>query len=161
MSGGGTARSAALAARSMPRARRRVGWGEPSFVIALVGLAISVYLTIEHFSASTTFACPESASINCVKVTTSRWSHIGGVPVAVIGLCFFLAAAALCSPPAWAVQSLDRVRIGGAIVGVASALYLVWLELFRIDALCLWCTAVHVCTVLLLAAVLWRVTARD
>ena len=36
-----------------------------------------------------------------------------------------------------------------------SALYLVWIELFRVDAICLWCTAVHVCTLALLATVLW------
>jgi uncharacterized membrane protein len=41
------------------------------------------------------------------------------------------------------------------------ALYLVWVELFRVDALCLWCTAAHLCAVGLLAAVLWRVADRE
>jgi uncharacterized membrane protein len=41
-----------------------------------------------------------------------------------------------------------------------SAVYLVWIELFRVGAICLWCTAVHVCTLALLATVLWTTSAR-
>jgi uncharacterized membrane protein len=46
------------------------------------------------------------------------------------------------------------------VIGVLTALGLVWVELFRVDAICLWCTAVHVCTLALLATVLWTTTAR-
>jgi len=41
-------------------------------------------------------------------------------------------------------------------IGAISVLYLVYIELFKVDAICLWCTAVHVCTIALLATVLWR-----
>ena len=129
--------------------------GVASFVITLIGLAASVYLTFEHFTSSTTFACPESSTINCQKVTTSQWSHIAGIPVAVLGLVFFVAMAVLCVPPLWRIRALDVLRVAGAIVGVLSALYLVWIELFKVDAICLWCTAVHVCTLVLLGLVLW------
>lgn len=138
---------------------RRTSWFEPSLLVSLVGLAASVYLTIEHFSSSTSFACPESATINCVKVTTSQWSHIAGIPVAVLGLAFFAVTTVLCTPVAWRLVALDRVRVAAAAVGVVSALYLIYIELFRVDAICLWCTAVHLCTLLLLGAVLWRTTA--
>lgn len=133
--------------------------GIVSLVAAVLGLAISIYLTIEHYNSSTSLACPESASINCQKVTTSQWSHLGPVPVALLGLLFFAAMTGLCSPPAWQLRSLDTLRVAGATLGVLVALYLVWIELFRIDAICLWCTAAHLCSVALLAAVLWTVTA--
>lgn len=133
--------------------------GAASFVIALLGLGIAAYLTVEHYSASATLACPETGAINCTKVTTSSWSHVGPVPVAVLGLVFFTAMAILCSPPAWRSRVLDPLRVAGAGVGMASALYLVWAELFRIDAICLWCTAVHVCTLLLLGCVIWATHA--
>ncbi len=123
--------------------------------MALLGLAIAAYLTVEHYDTSTTLACPETGTINCAKVTTSAWSHIGPVPVAVLGLAFFAAMSLLCSPPAWRWAALDAVRVAGAAAGVTSALYLIWIELFRVDAICLWCTAVHICTLLLLALVLW------
>jgi uncharacterized membrane protein len=133
--------------------------GIASFGLALVGLAVSAYLTIEHYTASTSLACPESATINCQKVTTSQWSHVGPLPVAVLGLVFFVAIALLCTPIAWRHRVLDTPRVVCAGVGVLAALYLVWIELFRIDAICLWCTAVHVCTVALLAAVLWTISS--
>jgi uncharacterized membrane protein len=39
-------------------------------------------------------------------------------------------------------------------------IYLIWAELFRVGAICLWCTAVHVCTFGLFVTILWRVAAR-
>lgn len=129
--------------------------GLASLIIALAGLALSAYLTVEHFSSGTTLACPESATINCQKVTTSHWSHLGPIPVAVLGLVFFAAMSGLCVPPAWRRRTLDPVRVAGAALGVLTALVLVWIELFRIDAICLWCTTVHLCSLVLLGTVLW------
>lgn len=134
---------------------------DPSFVVALVGLVISAYLTVEHFTGSTTLACPEGATINCAKVTSSSWSEIVGVPVAVLGLGYFVVVSALLSPWAWRRRALDPLRIVAVTAGVAMVLYLVWVELFRVNALCLWCTAVHACTVVLLGTVLWRVAIRE
>ena len=130
-----------------------------SFAFALVGLAVSVYLTIEHYDSSVTLACPESGTINCAKVTTSRWSHIGPMPVALLGLIFFVVMAILTSPPAWRIRQLDAIRVGSAALGVASVVFLIWAELFQVNAICLWCTVVHVCSVGLLVAILWRVSA--
>jgi uncharacterized membrane protein len=130
-----------------------------SLLVALAGLVVSAYLTVEHFTASITFACPETATVNCQKVTTSAWSHLGPIPVAVLGLAFFAVMAALCSPPAWRVRALGPLRVAGAVLGVLTALGLVWIELFRVDAICLWCTAVHICALALLATVLWTTTA--
>ena len=139
-----------VAARIIPR------WpGLVSLIVALIGLGLSSYLPVEHYSSRPSYACPESATINCLKVTTSRWSHVGPIPVAVLGLVFFAGMTALCIPPAWRVRLLDRIRIAGAGLGVVVALLLVWIELFEVDAICLYCTAVHICTVLLLASVLW------
>jgi uncharacterized membrane protein len=134
---------------------------EPSLVIALIGLLVSAYLTVEHFTSPALLACPEGATINCAKVTSSVWSTLLGVPVAVLGLLFFAAMAVLVSPAAWRRRALDPVRIVAAAAGVVMALYLVWVELFRVDALCLWCSAAHLCALGLLGTVLWRVVNRE
>jgi len=139
-------------------AHRRV---EPSLVVSLVGLAISVYLTVEHFTGSTTLACPEGATLNCQKVTSSSWSTLVGVPVTLLGLGYFVAMALLLTPLAWRRRGLDPVRIAGAVAGVAMVLYLIWIELFKVDAICLWCTGVHAVTVILLGTVLWRTFGAD
>lgn len=130
-------------------------WRLAAFVPALVGLVAAAYLTIEHYSASTTLACPESATINCAKVTTSSYSHVAGVPVALAGLLYFVVMVALLTPAAWRVRALDPVRVAGAVVGVLSVFYLVWAELFRIDAICLWCSVVHLCTVVMFGGIVW------
>jgi uncharacterized membrane protein len=129
--------------------------GLTSCVAALIGLGVSAYLSVEHYTASTSLACPETKTINCTKVTTSDWASVGPIPLVLLGLVFFAGMASLCSPPAWRYRSLDTVRVAGCALGVASALYLVWVEMFRVYATCLWCTAVHVATLVMLGAVLW------
>lgn len=141
--------------------RRRI---TASRVIALVaataGTAVSTYLTIEHYSHSTSFACPESATINCVKVTTSKWSVIAGVPVAVLGLAYFVVMLGLLVTPT-RHPTVRTLRTVGATAGVVMVLYLVFIELFEVDAICLWCTAVHVLTFIMFVATLWQSISSD
>lgn len=131
-------------------------WVAPmALVLAVAGLAVSAYLTVEHYTASTTLACPDTGVVNCQKVTTSSQSHVFGIPVAVLGLVFFAAMTALNLPRLWRTpdRRLHLVRLTIAAVGVVSVLYLLGVELFVVDAICLWCTAVHVLTVALFAVI--------
>ena len=140
------------------RPRAALPTGIASLAVALVGLAVSIYLTVEHYAASTVFACPEDSVINCTKVTSSSYAKIGPIPVALMGAVYFAAVVGLCLPQAWRIRRLDTVRVGAAALGVVFALYFVWVELFRLDAICLWCTVVHVAALALLGTVLWTVT---
>jgi uncharacterized membrane protein len=141
-----------------PPARRWVPTWVPAVSLVLVGagLAVSIYLTITHFTTTVQLACSNTGTINCEKVTTSPQSYIAGVPVAVLGVVFFAAGAALCLPAAWrsAAPALRYARIGWAVGGVATVVWLVYAELFKIDAICLWCTVVHAITVVLFGVVL-------
>lgn len=126
-----------------------------STVLCLGGLGVSTYLTVEHYSSSPSYACPASATINCIKVTTSSYSELLGIPVALLGLLFFLVLTPLCLPIVWRWDNPwpSRLRLAGITLGVAFVIYLVWAELFRIEAICLWCTGVHVVTLALFAVV--------
>ncbi len=131
-----------------------------SLVLALAGLAISIYLTVVHFIGTQALSCPGGGGvINCAKVTTSAQSHFLGMPVAVLGLAYYLVMVAIDLPVAW--RSDDRrvhvVRLVLAVVGVAFALYLVSAELLIIGNICLWCTAVHLVTFLLFVVILTTV----
>ena len=129
-------------------------WAAPATVVtAAVGLGVSVYLTVEHFTASTTLACPETGVVNCQKVTTSEQSIVLGVPMALYGVVFFLAMLLIGLPAAWRVPSLRRPRVALAGVGTLSVIYLVWVELFAVNAICLWCTVAHVAALALLGIV--------
>jgi uncharacterized membrane protein len=142
------------------------GGGLPfaTIVVSLLGLADSIYLTIEHFSASKTFACPENATINCLKVTTSAWSWLPAgplkwsIPVSVAGLLFYVLMVVINSRWGWRAPwpVVHWVRLVSVVVGMVLVLYLVWAELFRINAICLFCTGVHVLTFLLFAMVVGR-----
>lgn len=132
-------------------------WIAPATLItAGAGLAVSVYLTIAHYTQSVTLACPATGAIDCQKVTTSPESMLLGIPVAVLGLVFFAAAAALGAPAAWRARSpmLRTARLTLSVLGVCFVARLVYAELFEIDAICLWCTVVH-----LLAVALFAITA--
>ena len=83
----------------------------PALCFASAGLAISTYLTVEHYRGSTALACPQTAAINCAKVTTSSWSRLGGIPVAVLGLAYFTVMTLLVLPSAWRRHRLDPVRV--------------------------------------------------
>jgi uncharacterized membrane protein len=128
------------------------GWARTgSLGLSAVGLALSVYLTVDHFTTRPVLACPATAAVNCEKVTTSQYASVLGIPVAIYGLVFFVAMVALTLPFAWRDPRLRPVRLGAAAVGVASVVYLVGVELFGVDAICLWCTGVHVVTFALFA----------
>jgi uncharacterized membrane protein len=149
-----TSRSGRPAA--VPRSVRVPRWpAVTSLVLSLVGLAVAVYLTVEHYTSSTTLACPESSVINCQKVTTSAQSAVFGIPVALLGLIFFVVVLPACLPAAWRSRrpEVRWGRLAFTLVGVGFVVYLIYTELFTLNAICLWCTAVHVITVLLFAVV--------
>lgn len=126
-----------------------------SLAVCMAGLVIAGYLTWEHFTGATTFACPQTGTINCVKVTTSSYSNIVGVPVALLGLLYFGAVTLMCLPVAWRSPRpfLRALRLGSVTAGVLLVLYLIWAELFRINAICLWCTAIHLLAIALFTIV--------
>jgi uncharacterized membrane protein len=128
-----------------------------SIVLSVAGLGVSAYLTVEHFTASTTLACPATRVVNCLAVTNSPQSTAMGVPLPILGLAFFAAMLALGLGRAWASPSpvVRRARLAAAALGVAFVFYLVYVELFVLDAICLWCTAVHALTIALFAVVAW------
>jgi uncharacterized membrane protein len=123
-----------------------------TFLVALAGLGVSIYLTIAHFTESTLAGCNETAGlVNCTKVTTSPQSYVFGIPVAVLGLAFYLFMVAIMSPWAWRAtrREVHLVRIAALIAGMGFVLYLLYAELFIIGSICLYCTSVHGLTFIL------------
>ncbi|MFI5041067.1 MAG: vitamin K epoxide reductase family protein [Acidimicrobiales bacterium] len=119
--------------------------------LALVGVAVSAYLTVAHYSTTAVLACSDKGVVNCAKVTTSSYSVVAGIPVAVLGLVFFVAMVGLQTPFAWRSPRADVriVRLALASTGAAAVVWLIYVELFRLDAICLYCTIVHLLAVAL------------
>ncbi|MDQ6687304.1 MAG: vitamin K epoxide reductase family protein [Actinomycetota bacterium] len=146
-----------MSARRRPAASQwdAPSWAAPtSLVLCVLGLAVSAYLTYEHYTGSKTLACSSNGVVNCHAVTTSSYAVVYGVPVALLGLLFFAVMTLLCLPQTWRRGGgLDGARLGATGIGVLMVLYLLFVELFRLDRICLWCTAVHVLTIALFAVV--------
>jgi uncharacterized membrane protein len=145
------------------RAGQQAAWVRWSTLgLGVIGLGLSAYLTVAHYAGSVTLACSASGVVNCEKVTQSPESMVFGViPVAVLGLAYFVAMTALCSPPAWrASQPVVRwLRGAGAIAGIGMVVYLVYTELFTLDAICVYCTAVHAVTFVLFCVLAFAAAA--
>jgi len=124
-----------------------------TWLVAMAGLGVSIYLTIAHFTETALAGCSESGLVNCTKVTTSPQSYVFGIPVAVLGLAFYLFAVAAMSPWAWRSRrrEVHIVRLASTVVGIGFVLYLIYAELFIIGSICLYCTSVHVLTFVLFA----------
>jgi uncharacterized membrane protein len=128
-----------------------------SFPLAVIGLAVSIYLTYKHFQHTPLAGCSESGTVNCTKVTTSPQSEIfGHIPVAVTGLAYYVGMVALTSPWAWRMANpwVARLRLAAAVSGVGMVVYLVYVEAVQLKAICLYCTGVHIVTFLLFLTIL-------
>jgi uncharacterized membrane protein len=141
-----------------------------SFVLAILGLAISAYETYAHFNGSHLAGCPTGGggTFNCTAVITSPQSMVFGViPVAVLGLAFYVAAVPLFSPWAWRIQrrEVHVLRLASIVVGMGFVMYLIYAELYQIGDVCEYCSGVHIVTFLLFcitvfSAAIWGLSAK-
>jgi uncharacterized membrane protein len=134
-----------------------------TLVLSLAGLGVSIYLTIAHYTTATILVCSNKGFVDCAKVTSSSQSMVFGVlPVAVLGLAFYVFMVAINSPWGWRAQlpAIWWARLGSVIVGIGFVLYLLYAEIIQIGNICLWCTSVHVITFLLFVLIVFAATIR-
>lgn len=173
--GGGPAASRAATAKAAVPVRASTGW-TPRWLrvttlgLSLLGLALSIYLTIAHLAGAGILVCSSKGLVNCEAVTTSPESKLFGIfPVAELGLAFYFFMTLINLPWAWQPEwrwlpargplaadrrravalAAWRIRLGAMIVGVLFILYLVYTELITLRTICLWCTYVHITTFVL------------
>jgi uncharacterized membrane protein len=147
-----------------------------SFALAIIGLAISAYETYAHFNGSKLLGCSAKpgSTFDCTAVITSSQSMVFGViPVAVLGLAFYVFALVIFSPLAWRLERLNiplpgrtwsitrrdvsLVRLGSMIVGMGFVIYLIYAELVQIGQACEYCSGVHLVTFLLFCITVFSV----
>jgi uncharacterized membrane protein len=102
-------------------------------IAALAGIGVAGYLTWAHY-ADSAVVCVAGGS--CEKVQESEYASIAGVPVAVMGLAAYTAILSLI---AWDSPSARLSAATVALIGVLFSAYLLVLQLFVIDAICIWC----------------------
>ena len=113
-------------------------------LVALAGLAVSSYLTVLHLQG----VPPPCGSGGCAKVQASGYAQLLGLPISLYGAGAFAAIfAASIIPRAWAAAAALAI----AVASVVFTLYLKYVELFVIDALCRWCLVSAIAAVACLA----------
>jgi uncharacterized membrane protein/protein-disulfide isomerase len=122
---------------------------------AVLGLGASAYSTWVHYRIlnDPTYVesvCDVSATVSCTAAYSSRFGSVGGVPVAVLGLLFFVFVLGLI---AWSVRSaVTRDNLAGYVfasstVGLAAVLYLAYASYFILGIVCLMCLTTYVAVI--------------
>ena len=114
-------------------------------LVSSIGIGVSVYLTYVHYQPAALIC---TAGGGCETVQDSKYAVLAGIPLAVLGLSAWITALALTI---WNSDLARTLTAALALVAVAFVGYLVILQLFVIDAICVWCMANDVVLVPLLA----------
>jgi uncharacterized membrane protein len=125
-------------------------------LLTLVGLGVASYLTYVHY-AGINPVC--TAGGTCLKVQTSIYSKLAGVPVALMGLIGYIAIMASLLVP-----EDERTRFATmalTMVGFGFSAYLTYRELFSIHAVCEWCASSAVILTVLMFLAIWRFLRGD
>ena len=110
--------------------------------LAAAGLGISGYLTYTHW-ADKVVACGGFGS--CEVVQNSDYATLGPVPIALLGALMYAGLGGLALLTLWRrAAEVDWPILAlwaGALAGTAYSAYLTYVELFVLEAICVWCVA--------------------
>jgi uncharacterized membrane protein len=132
-------------------------------LVALIGVFVSLYLTLYKLGYIGTLVCGTGG---CETVQLSKWGNFLGLPVAAWGVAYYVVVLALALAGARerfeSSPGLTRALFFITGCGLAFTLWLTYLELFVIHAICRWCVGSAVMTIVLfvLAFSDWRVERR-
>lgn len=138
------------AKRAPTRGQRPDRWLWAPVLLSLAGMGISGYLAAKRFTGGE-LACSRWAQ--CDVVNNSVYAVMYGVPVSVIGLMGYLlllaVSAAVLVTDGGARRRLLALTLLLSLGGVAFSVYLTYVEIYLIQALCSWCVASAVVITLL------------
>ncbi len=120
-----------------------------TLALSVVGAAIAGYLTYVHYDESA-LVCAVGGG--CHTVQESDYATIGPIPIAILGLGMFLLLGALSLVRIfdWSIISRETATLASWGITLSALLYyayLVYVELFVLEAICQWCVATTVVTV--------------
>ena len=104
--------------------------------VAALGVGVAAYIAIAEAGGGSP-VCLAGGS-GCETVAKSSWSHVAGIDIAVFGVIGYLLLLGS------AFLSGDLARFGGfalALGGFGYSVFLTYIEIFKIEAICQWCVA--------------------
>lgn len=119
-------------------------------LLAMGGVILAIYLSLYKLGMISELTC---AVGSCETVQLSRWADFLGVPVAVWGVGAYLAVLVLAlvglQPSYVESRTISWLLVGLNTWNVGFSAYLTYVELYVINAICMWCVASAVLMLLL------------
>jgi uncharacterized membrane protein len=120
---------------------RRFNLHTLSLVFIVIGLAVTTYLSyLKAFD--TTSVCVESGAFNCEIVLNSAYSRLAGIPIAYLGLMVYIVLGVLLvleNRVAFLQNYGVMLIFGITLFAWMFSMYLVYLQFFVLQSLCMWC----------------------
>ena len=127
-------------------------------IVSLIGLADSIYLTIEHVTGQSV-RCTIVAG--CSEVLSSPYSVVAGVPLAMIGAAAYFGVFSFATLTAFGYRFAAKLLTVLVLVMFLVSLWLIYLQAFVIHAFCQFCLlSAAVATALTVIVLLARRAAR-
>lgn len=120
-------------------------------VVALVGLADAIYLTVEHL-AGRSVRC--TIVHGCSEVLSSPYATVRGVPLALIGAVAYFTVFSLATLAAFGYKCTEKVLMALVALMFLTSLWLIYLQAFVIKAFCQFCLLSALVTLVLTILVL-------
>lgn len=150
----------------MPQRIRKGIW-LLAFLVCLVGVGAAAYLTYQHFlhlSATMTgkSLCNISPYLNCDSVLTSKYAKIGTLPLAGLGLLFYIYVTGALLYSRMAPESFSEILALPTLLTIGSiflSLFLAYVSFFELHALCIFCFTLYLVN-LILGLSMWALLGR-
>lgn len=144
----------------MSEDRKRYRTRQRIFLLAaalgLIGLADSIYLTVQHLTGQSV-RC--AIVTGCSAVLASRYSSVAGIPTAAFGVVAYFLAFSLATLAYYGSTLAVWVLRPVVATMLATTLWLLYLQSFVIRAFCTWCLLSAAITILLTLLTLLEVSA--
>ena len=118
-----------------PNRRRAILYGSAA-VVSLIGVADSIYLTLEHISGRTV-RC--TIVQGCSTVLSSTYASYRGVPLALIGTVAYFTVFSLATLAAFEYKVAAKLLVPLVAAMLLVTVWLIYLQAFVIEAFCQFC----------------------
>ena len=119
--------------------------------LALVGLADSIYLTVQHVTGQSVRCTIVSG---CSEVLSSEYASIKGIPLALIGAVAYFTVFSLATLAAFGYPLVGKLLVVVTGLMFLTTLWLIYLQAFVIGQFCQFCLLSAAVTVVLMVLVL-------
>ncbi|HXB16618.1 MAG TPA: vitamin K epoxide reductase family protein [Solirubrobacteraceae bacterium] len=126
-------------------------------VLTVIGIGLATYLTYIHY-ANVKPLCGKGGG-SCLKVQTSQYSKLAGVPVALIGLIGYIVILGTLLAPDEERWRFATVAL--TLGGFGFSVYLTGREVFTLEEICEYCVGSAVLMTVLLGLSTWRFLRGD